>query len=85
MQPKQEKQPSLGHVFRGPEGLLIWCDEWTPEKEQEARRVFPWWNKAKISHPESLEDFAPTWKGHPAPSFLFKEANTGRIIGSIPS
>jgi len=84
MQAKQEDSVPRGHVFKGPEGLLIWCDEWNPDKEKEAYRVFPWWNKVKASQQESLEDFAPAWKGHPVPRFLFKEANTGRIIGSVP-
>jgi hypothetical protein len=72
-----------GHVFRGPEGLLIWCPEFGPEEREEAYRLFPWWGKVRDLGTESLEDFAPGRHPDPVPRFLFKEANTGRLIGSI--
>ncbi len=74
----------MGFKFRGPEGVLIWCANWSGEKKSEAYNLFPWWGKVKGPDKESLEEFAPTWNKPEPPSFLFKEANTGRIIGSIP-
>lgn len=73
----------MGYVFRGPEGLLIWSAECAPEDDDEAQRLFPWWGKVRRLGAESLEEFAPTWGQRPEPRFLFKEANTGRLIGSI--
>lgn len=73
----------MGNVFRGPEGLLIWCSECGRDGGEEAGRLFPWWHKVRWSGTQHLEDFAPDWKSRPAPKFLFKEANTGRIIGAV--
>ncbi|MDQ7781459.1 MAG: hypothetical protein RDU20_01175 [Desulfomonilaceae bacterium] len=73
----------MGQVYRGPEGLLIWCSTCGPEAEKEAFSLFPWWGKVHKIGEEKLEDFAPGWHPRPRPSFLFKEANTGRLIGSI--
>ena len=73
----------MGQVFRGPEGLLIWCARTGPDGEDEAGRLFPWWGKVRRLGMERLEDFAPGWTPRPVPSFLFKEANTGRLIGSL--
>jgi hypothetical protein len=73
-----------GYTFRGPEGVLIWCDQWPGERKEEAQKLFPWWYKVKGPYRESLSDFAPTWTKTRPPNFLFKEMNTGRLIGSIP-
>jgi hypothetical protein len=81
---EQARTPVQGFTFRGPEGVLIWSDQWSRERKREAYRLFPWWGKVKGPYRESLEDFAPTWEKPNAPNFLFKEMNTGRLIGSIP-
>ncbi|MFC1834958.1 hypothetical protein ACFL2Q_09510 [Thermodesulfobacteriota bacterium] len=73
----------MGHVFKGPEGLLIWCSDWNEEMKREARMQFPWWNKVKPAGREDLDDFAPEWHPKPEPRFLFKEQNTGRIMGAV--
>lgn len=73
----------MGHVFRGPEGLLIWCAKWGREEQEKAHRLFPWWGKVRPIGMEPLEDFAPSWSPRPAPSFLFKEMNTGRVVGAL--
>lgn len=73
----------MGNVFRGPEGLLIWCSQCGRDGGEEAALLFPWWNKVRWAGTELLEDFAPDWQSQPVPKFLFKEANTGRIIGAV--
>lgn len=73
----------MGYVFRGPEGLLIWCAKWGREEQEEARRLFPWWGKVRQVGREELEEFAPSWSPRPVPNFLFKEMNTGRVVGAI--
>ena len=73
----------MGQVYRGPEGLLVWSSRCDLEGEQEALRLFPWWGKVRKIGMEKLEEFAPGWHPRPRPSFLFKEANTGRLIGSV--
>ena len=72
-----------GYMFRGPEGLLIWCSQCEEHGGAEARRLFPWWVKVRPMGAASLEDFAPGWNPDNPPRFLLKEANTGRLIGII--
>lgn len=81
----EKRRNDMGYAFRGPEGLLIWCSDCGADGGAEAYRLFPWWGKVKPIGPESLEDFAPDWHQRPVPRFLFKEANTGRVIGVIES
>ena len=73
----------MGVVYRHPEALLIWCDDSGSDWEVEAERVFPWWGKVRLIGPETLERFAPAWAPRATPRFLMKEANTGRLLGSI--
>ena len=73
----------MGYVYRGPEGLLIWSAHCGPEDIQEVRGLFPWWGKVRWIGAEDLDDFAPNWHPRPVPRFIFKEANTGRVIGSL--